>query len=277
MEKEKNNKGLIAVLIIIIIILLTLVVLLVTGTISLNRNTIDDTSITTVNEENEIITYNMVQSDLIATLVSTDVMTEKVGEKMYIVYPVINYNNEAIKKLNSTIKANVDEAIKRIIEQEDANSTACETFKIEKTGEEKAFDHFVYNKYSVIENEKYLSIIEMSAARTTCASGSNSVINTYVVNKDTKKVLYNTDLYKEVNKAKLLEYINNSYDQSDWGEEKKDTVINNITKVINENKFLVYYNKNNNIVVTFPRPEHPGYLIYKYNGNTWSDDEEPIE
>lgn len=263
MEKENNNKGVIALLVVIIIILLSLVILLATGTISF-KNTKKTGNNEVNNIETDTITYHMVQSELIATVVysnndPTDSANKRVGDKMYIVFPVINYNNDAISQLNAKVKANVDDAINKIINYKDSGGS-CEKFKIAKTGEEKQFDHFIYNEYLVLESDEYLSILEAKSARSTCASGFNAeVINTYVVNKTDKSVLYNADLINKVNKKELLEYIKNNFKESEWIYEKSEA-IEKISKVINENKYHVYYDKDNNISVIIAKPEMPGTL-----------------
>lgn len=184
------------------------------------------------------ITYIMMQSDTIGSVVSS-------GEKLFINYPKVTFDNDKINELNNLILDNVSNNIKEITNYSTYSSNElCEKVKLVDSDEVSSFEYLIYNKYYVYDSSKYISIIEMKNYRTSCNISYVDIVNTYVVDKNNQDVLYNNDLVKMVDKELLKRVIDDS----------------SLNDIIDNNDFYVYYDFNNDLIVLFKDDNYNFYV-----------------
>lgn len=181
MEKEKNNKGLIATLTIIIVILAALCILFATGTISLNRNIKEDNNKISETNSNEKVVQEKTVEETIDENGNTNISIKYTGETIDLDKYITGFREKEENKgkmLNITISDinldNKDHTYKienytdclRLIEKqaysEDYNNFYIDDVKIEHLGNQACYLSGV-DKLFVIKN-KYIGIFTHSQA-----------------------------------------------------------------------------------------------------------------
>ena len=107
MEKQKNNKDVIALLIVIIVILSALCILFATGTINFKTNKINDNTVNENNKQNDNVTdndeSNLLNSNIIVTqngkVISNEIPSDLVGK-----YINKNSNDSYIQLTNGNVE-----------------------------------------------------------------------------------------------------------------------------------------------------------------------------
>ena len=263
MENQKNNKGVITLLIVIIVILSALCVLFATGTISFNSNKVND------NDVNENINDNNNANSI-----------SKLDSNKEWVYDA-NYNLPTNKDSyyghsdhSKLIKAS-DLVVPYInIDSEDAKKTNQEIYKLyedlinkfnENLKEEIWFTLVEYKTYS---NNNIISVVITTESAGTYLPMYNYY--TYSFNLETGKLLSYNDAYKiaGLNESnitdKATQVVTNTlrqkYSNGDDFDIYNNKSINNYKTSVNNNtiKFFIDGNKKLNIIVTLEIPTGRG-------------------
>ena len=260
MENQKNNKGVITLLIVIIVILSVLCVLFATGTISFNTNKAND------NETNENVNDNNNNENNISKL---DAGKEWVHDANYnlptnkesyyghsehsklikasdLVVPYININSDDAKKANQEIYKLYEDLINKFNEN---------------LKEEIWFTLVEYKTYT---NNNIISVV----ITTESAGTASAIYNyyTYSFNLETGKLLSYNDVYKVVGlnegniTDKATQAVTNAlrekYSNGDDFDTYNNKSINNYKTSVSNNtiKFFIDGNKKLNIIVTLEIP-----------------------
>jgi hypothetical protein len=115
-------------------------------------------------------------------------------------YPVININSEEIRRVNSEILKvyqDVYSFINSNYTKEVSETPICQ-FTIKKNGKLYSGEYSMTAlKYNISENDKYLSVVIEEMHITMCG-GSTSYLG-YTINKETKKVMSNSEILELFN------------------------------------------------------------------------------
>lgn len=116
-------------------------------------------------------------------------------------YPVININSEEIRRVNSEILKvyqDVYSFINSNYTKEVSETPMCQ-ITINKNGKLYGGENTVSPlRYIISENDKYLSVVIEEMHITMCGGGSTSYLG-YTINKETKKVMSNSEILELFN------------------------------------------------------------------------------
>ena len=263
MENQKNNKGVIALLIVIIIILSALCVLFATGTISFNSNKVNDNDVNeNINDNNNANSISKLDSskewvhDANYNLPTNKESYyghsdhSKLIKASDLVVPYININSDDAKKTNQEIYKLYEDLINKFNEN---------------LKEEIWFTLVEYKTYT---NNNIISVVITTESAGTDVPMYNYY--TYSFNLETGKLLSYNDAYKiaGLNQGnitdKATQAVTNSlrkeYSNGDDFDTYNNKSINNYKTSISNNtiKFFIDGNKKLNIIVTLEIPAGRG-------------------
>lgn len=126
---------------------------------------------------------------------------EIISSEIIFAYPVININSKEIRKVNSEILKvyqDVYSFIDSNYTKEVSETPMCQ-ITINKNGKLYGGENTVSPlRYIISENDKYLSVVIEEMHITMCGGGSTSYLG-YTINKETKKVMSNSEILELFN------------------------------------------------------------------------------
>ena len=295
-ETKKNSKGLIVLVIILIICILGLGGYIVYDKM-LNKqtkttdNTKSSTTKSTQKQQSiEEKNYEINKTNIFATILAENKenydypLGKKNSDKdgnIWLSYPQINYQTESVINLNKKIKDNIEDNVKRIENGEnsfDTDDLQCYLIKLKKDNKTYKYERLNYNAYSIIENDNHISIIKYDISSTDCASGYVNESETYIIDKNTKKVLTLEEIissYKNYTDMIdiLKKYINDNYDKlysNDLYEKNK--IIYDVEDSLKNNNYSLYYNNNDELIIIITPLIGEGMTsTFIYLNNEWKE------
>ena len=131
-------------------------------------------------------------------------------------YPVININSEEIRRVNSEILKvyqDVYSFINSNYTKEVSETPICQ-FTIKKNGKLYSGEYSMTAlKYNISENDKYLSILVGEKRIAICGDTGTSYLG-YTINKETKKLMSNSELLAMFNATKDEKLFINTYNET---------------------------------------------------------------
>ena len=176
---KKENTRLIICIVILIFIVLGLVGFIVYDKVINNKpnDNIESKELYSIKKLTDKVTYTG-KNDL-----------EIINGEIIFAYPVININSEEIRNVNSQITIN-------------------------KTGKLFGGENTVSPlRYIISENDKYLSVVIEETHITMCGCGSTSYLG-YTINKETKKVMSNSEILELFNASNLENVFVDAYNEN---------------------------------------------------------------
>ncbi len=115
-----------------------------------------------------------------------------------LIYPTININNNSVKKINNEIKNYINVGKQNIIE---AKNTYLKALGLKYTvgNNIKYNDSFNWNEVSIIESQKYLSIIFKNFSLFPCGSSGNTIEKVRYIDKITGLEVSEYDILAKYN------------------------------------------------------------------------------
>lgn len=188
---KKKNTGLIVCIVILILIVLGLVGFIVYDKVinSKPNDNIESKELYSIKKLGDKVLYTG-KSDL-----------EIISSEIIFAYPVININSKEIRKVNSEILKvyqDVYSFIDSNYTKEVSETPMCQ-ITINKNGKLYGGENTVSPlRYIISENDKYLSVVIEEMHITMCGGGSTSYLG-YTINKETKKVMSNSEILELFN------------------------------------------------------------------------------
>ena len=141
---------------------------------------------------------------------------EIINGEIIFAYPVININSEEIRNVNNEILKEYQDAYSFInsnYTKEVSETPICQ-FTIKKNGKLYSGEYSMTAlKYNISENDKYLSVVIEEMHITMCGCGSTSYLG-YTINKETKKVMSNSEILELFNASNLENVFVDAYNEN---------------------------------------------------------------
>ncbi|MCI5983633.1 MAG: hypothetical protein MRZ35_00040 [Firmicutes bacterium] len=203
---KKKNTGLIVCIVILILIVLGLVGFIVYDKVINNKpnDNIESKELYSIKKLGDKVLYTG-KSDL-----------EIISSEIIFAYPVININSKEIRKVNSEILKvyqDVYSFIDSNYTKEVSETPMCQ-ITINKNGKLYGGENTVSPlRYIISENDKYLSVVIEETHITMCGGGSTSYLG-YTINKETKKVMSNSEILELFNASNLENVFVDAYNEN---------------------------------------------------------------
>ena len=203
---KKENTRLIICIVILIFIVLGLVGFIVYDKVVNNKpnDNIESKELYSIKKLTDKVTYTG-KNDL-----------EIINGEIIFAYPVININSEEIRNVNSEI-LKVYQDVYSFIDSnytKKVDDTAMCQITINKTGKLFGGENTVSPlRYIISENDKYLSVVIEETHITMCGCGSTSYLG-YTINKETKKVMSNSEILELFNASNLENVFVDAYNEN---------------------------------------------------------------
>lgn len=281
MEEKNKNKSLILIIITIIVLVLGIAGYIVYDNffkVDKNKSTASTSTTTTKKQTND---YTIKQTDKIAKANREYPLYKENSDEegnIWLYYPEINYNTTSIKKLNQTIKKDIEKNILEIETgknsfKDENNELNCDILTIKRTNETLEFERIDYIKYIIQETTDYISIVKYNISASDCASGYQGIDNSYVIDKKTKEILTIDEIIKKHDNFELLietlkDFIQENYDELFNIFFERNEIVEIFNKEIKEKKYILYYNNENDLVITlksFETEGSPNSFVLKEN------------
>ena len=200
-----------------------------------------------------------------------EVCNEKNKKDFKYQYPVINIDNEEIKKLNEKFKENANNYEKQFINSLAPNNPCteeCEYFLVKTAkGELKYLTEYSEPKYN-IQTGKYLTVILGLYERVLSGGSYENFEDAYVIDSEKGKLLSKKDIlsiynFEEQNILNEISKIKNEIEY-EFEKEYADQILYNIKN----NNYEVFINKNEELVIR-AECDVPGEELFIYNGINW--------
>ena len=240
MEKEKKQDLLIIIMSVILVLLIAVVIYLIFFNKKEDLKPVN-------NQSGEL--YHIVDGekfDIYGMTPGEDDALVNRGIEISFAYPVIDIDSEEVKAINKKIYELYQSDYKMNLANE-ATKNSCVAIK--KNNKYYGIEHIFYNTYKIFQNSDYLSIVIISHGYTECASGDVSYTG-YVINKNTKKVMNNSEIAKLFNcsEKSIIEQYN---EQGKYIDLKADT-INDIELFIYDNNLaFTIHGGDSDTVITY--------------------------
>lgn len=189
-NKERDTKKvLIIIAVVVVIIAVVLIAMLVSELVNDKEEKTTTTSTTT---KSTLVTYQQKSTEILGTLTSShtgelDGILDN-DKNIRIYYPQMTGVSSDIASFNQMIENKITSITNNYNESINPANTNC--FTIRPVGEvaPRAYEYYTYYKYSVTEYKDYFFINEKQVIASSCATGSEALINSYNIDKATGTV-----------------------------------------------------------------------------------------
>lgn len=288
-RKKENNKYIILISVLSVMLVISLIFLgiyiykyvnkpvyglgIPSGGNSCQIGEVEKISITHIMDKKKIVEFDKYGEEYL----------DKYQGRKYIEYPVIFGEHNSILDLNDRIKGNVDFYIDNfnlsgeVIDNNTDPRLLCYV-KVFDDKTQKNYCSYSSLEYRIMENDKYINIIEEEVLNSENSTGSLDLKNIYYVDKMTGMTISNEEVIKNMDNLSLIKntlikfikenYANLSY-YTEW-EISQENFITDLDILLSTNSFKIFFD-NESTYLYFGKIQGIEEIVFRYKNNEWDD------